>query len=421
MDMECSICSQPGECIQSPNETFPNIHNTANQVTCGQVERFALFSNSLTLQECDQLKSNANSGICGGCGTSNCISQKGVSYAASPVPTPSPSAFPSSIPSSAPVKTFPTSFPTLRPTLAVPPGAIPSIIPSSAPAKSFPTSSPTLRPTMAVSNASSTDSPSAVHSTDSSLMDTACSICTQPGECIQSPDEMYPDVNNTAIQVTCRQVEQFALFSNSATHQDCDLLKSHANDGACGGCGIFNCNALDNVSYAAPQVPIQLPSVVVPSRIPSSIPTTSLPSIGPSRTPSSIPATSFPTSFPTFLPTTAEPSTPPTGAQSAMPTIKGHVQTSPISSDTRPVSEFYVMPREWTEDTEVLVLCSLCHGGCAQMPDELFPNMEEGMEVSCRAVEEFVFTSGISRSYCTLLKTYLFLGSCGGCGTNNCS
>jgi hypothetical protein len=225
------------------------------------------------------------------------------------------------------------------------------------------------------------------------------------------------------MQVTCGQVEQFALFSNALTPQECNSLKSNAESGFCGGCGTENCRSLDGVTYAAPVVSTPSPSNS-PSDIPSSTPTTSFPSfsptmrpttMSPSVVPSDVPS-QVPTLFPSIRPTTMSPSVVPSDVPSQVPTLFPSI---PVRN-AGPLSPLYDMPKEWTNSTEVIVSCSLCPVGCAQEPDEIFPHMEEGMEVSCGTVEEFAFSSGIAVSYCTLLKTYLFLGSCGGCGSENC-
>jgi len=68
-----------------------------------------------------------------------------------------------------------------------------------------------------------------------------------------------------------------------------------------------------------------------------------------------------------------------------------------------------------------MVMCNLCPPGtCFQAPDELFPNVGDDVSVTCGAVEEFAASSDLVLSYCSLLKTYSFLGACGGCGPDNC-
>lgn len=233
------------------------------------------------------------------------------------------------------------------------------------------------------------------------MIDTPCNICLEPNQCMQSPNELYPNVNNTAMQVKCGEVEQFAVFSKSLTSQECTLLQENSKSVFCGGCGTINCLSWDGISYAAPVTD------------------------DPTSSPARAPTTSSPTLTPTAQPTTSSPSgTPsanPSGVPSGMPSTKFHTQSPSLVVNRGPLSPLYDMPEARTEEAEVLVSCSLCPGGCLQAPEEPFPHLEEGMEVSCGTVEEVVFASGISRSYCTLLKTYLFLGSCGGCGTNNCS
>ncbi|KAG7354965.1 hypothetical protein IV203_004321 [Nitzschia inconspicua] len=221
---------------------------------------------------------------------------------------------------------------------------------------------------------------------DSSIVTASCTICPVIEECIQSPNELYPNVNNTAMQVTCGEVEQFALFSSDLTTEECSLLQANVQSGFCGGCGGNNCLSVDGVSQAA-----------------------------------NPPTTSFPTASPTLQPTTSSPSVSPSGFPSQAPSISFPSVTPSTATNRGPLSHLYELPPEWRAESEVLVSCSLCPGGCVQSPDELFPNMEEGMEVSCGVVEEFAFSAGLSISHCTLLKTYLFLGTCGGCGSNDCT
>jgi hypothetical protein len=71
--------------------------------------------------------------------------------------------------------------------------------------------------------------------------------------------------------------------------------------------------------------------------------------------------------------------------------------------------------------TEPIVKCEICDDNeCLQAPDEIFPDKYSGIELTCGMMETFAFSSGVKLSYCSLMKTYVFLGSCGGCGPANC-
>jgi hypothetical protein len=84
------------------------------------------------------------------------------------------------------------------------------------------------------------------------------------------------------------------------------------------------------------------------------------------------------------------------------------------------LDQLYGIPPEFNEESDEFIRCKLCPEGCLNSPNELFPYLENGVDVSCRAVEEFALVTGVKASSCSLLKTYAFWGACGGCGIDNC-
>jgi hypothetical protein len=137
---------------------------------------------------------------------------------------------------------------------------------------------------------------------------------------------------------------------------------------------------------------------VEPNGIPSSTP-----SLEPSTLPSAIPSV-VPTAILSSLPT-SYPSPEPSHVPSLISTSSAILVPSPI-------------PTILIEDGKLS--CVLCIGGCLQSPNELFPTIGDDISVTCGVVENFVKVSGVTSEYCELLKTYAFLGACGGCGPTNC-
>ncbi|KAL3933479.1 MAG: hypothetical protein SGARI_003701 [Bacillariaceae sp.] len=89
-DIVCEICP-PGSCYQAPTDPYPKddeqiVYEGATgagisvnsgvqvpDVTCGAIEILAKIPGAMRGRYCRKLKVDAMSGICGGCGTVNCI------------------------------------------------------------------------------------------------------------------------------------------------------------------------------------------------------------------------------------------------------------------------------------------------------------------------------------------------------------
>jgi hypothetical protein len=81
--MTCQVCPVPDECVQDPDMVYPDSSNDEG-ITCGELEvqsSKALISmtgpttkDQILYEDCAELQYQiAVEGVCGGCGTSNCL------------------------------------------------------------------------------------------------------------------------------------------------------------------------------------------------------------------------------------------------------------------------------------------------------------------------------------------------------------